>query len=97
MERNKKKFSLGELFSNESGKTSATAFCGVIICISGTLTFVLGCIDKMWITNTIDVITQSIMFVGIGAALMGVRKVVDSKNTVDPNQFQEDPNQMINS
>jgi hypothetical protein len=97
MERLKKKFSWGELFSNESGKTSSTAFCGVVICISGTLTFVLGCIDKMWVTHTIDVINQSIMFVGIGAALMGVRKVVDTKNPVDPNQYPQDPNQMINS
>jgi hypothetical protein len=49
----------------------------------------------MWITNTIDVITQSIMFVGIGATLMGVRKVVDSKNPTDP--YPQDPNQMIQS
>ena len=95
MARNISKFSWAELFSNESGKTSATAFCGVVICVSGTLTFVLGCIDKMWITNTIDVITQSIMFVGIGVTLMGVRKVVDSKNPTDP--YPQDPNQMIQS
>jgi hypothetical protein len=85
------KFSWAELFSNESGKTSATAFCGVVICISGTLTFVLGCIDKMWVTHTIDVINQSIMFVTIGAALMGVRKVVDSK--IQP-QIQQIPEQL---
>ena len=98
MERIKKKFSWGELFSNETGKTSATAFCGVVICISGTLTFVLGCIDKMWVTHTIDVINQSIMFVTIGAALMGVRKVVDSKSQPQIQQLPEQPqDQMIQS
>lgn len=81
MLRNIKEFSWAELFSNESGKTSATAFCGVVICISGTLCFVLGCIDKMYVSKTIDIITQSIVFVGIGATLMGVRKVFDSNKS----------------
>lgn len=75
------KFSWGELFSNDSGKTSGTAFVGVIICLVGTLCFLLGCIDKMWISKDIDVITQSITFVLIGASLMGLRKVVTSKPT----------------
>jgi|LakMenEpi03Aug12_release.lakeMendotaPanAssembly.Ray.scaffolds.fasta_scaffold306852_4 hypothetical protein len=98
MEKNKKKFSWSELFSNESGKTSATAFCGVVICLSGTATFVLGCVDKMWITHTIDVITQSIVFVGIGATLMGVRKIYDVKATVqDTSNNQPEDYQMINS
>lgn len=79
MLRNIKQFSWAELFSNESGKTSATAFCGVVICMCGTLCFVLGCIDKMYVSKTVDIITQSIVFVGIGATLMGVRKVYDSK------------------
>ena len=35
----------------------------------------------MWITHSIDVITQSIVLVGIGAALLGVRKVVSSKES----------------
>lgn len=81
MLRNIKEFSWAELFSNESGKTSATAFCGVVICISGTLCFVLGCVDKMYVSKTIDIITQSIVFVGIGATLMGVRKVFDSNKS----------------
>lgn len=78
------KFSLAEIFSNNDGKSSGTAFTGVIICLVGTLCFFLGCIDKMWITHTTDVITQSIVLVGIGAALLGVRKVVSSKTPSDP-------------
>ena len=90
----KNKFSFTEMFSNENGKTSGTAFCGVIICIVGTITFLMGCVDKMWITHSIDVITQSIVFVGIGATLMGVRKVFDTKKPEAETPPQEE---MINS
>jgi len=76
------KFSTAELFSNDNGKTSATAFVGVIVSLTGTLCFLLGCIDKMFFTNSIDIITQSIVIVGIGATLLGVRKVV-GKNTTN--------------
>lgn len=77
----KSKFSWAEAFSNGNGKTSGTALCGIVICFAGTLCFILGCIDKMFFTSTIDIVTQSILFVGIGAGLLGVRKVVDSKNS----------------
>ena len=73
------KFSFAELFSDQNGKTSGTSFVGIIICMVGTLCFLLGCIDKMWISKSIDVITQSITFVLIGASLMGLKKVVGSK------------------
>jgi hypothetical protein len=91
------KFSWGELFSNDSGKTSGTAFCGIIICLVGSLCFLLGCIDKMWISHSIDIITQSIVFVGIGAALMGVRKVVGQKSNDSTSTTTEPPVEQINS
>ena len=78
------KFSWAELFSeNSTGKTSGTAFTGIIICMVGTLCLLLGCIDKMWISKSIDIITQSITFVLIGASLMGLKKVMSSKNSDD--------------
>lgn len=82
---NVSKFSFHEIFSNNDGKSSGTAFVGVIVSLVGTLCFFLGCIDKMWITHTVDVITQSIVLVGIGAALLGVRKVVSSKTPSESN------------
>lgn len=75
------KFSVGELFSDQNGKTSGTSFVGILICTVGTICFLLGCIDKMWISKSIDVITQSITFVLIGASLMGLKKVVGSKSS----------------
>ena len=94
------KFSWAEMFSNDSGKTSGTAFCGIIICLVGSLCFLLGCIDKMWVSHSIDIISQSIIFVGIGAALMGVRKVVGQKSndsTSTTEQPVETPVEQINS
>ena len=95
---NVSKFSFSELFSNDSGKSSGTAFVGIIICLVGTFCFLLGCIDKMWISHSIDIITQSIVFVGIGAALMGVRKVVGQKsNDSTSSTTTEPPVEQINS
>lgn len=91
------KFSWAELFSNDNGKTSGTAFCGIIICMVGTLCFFLGCIDKMWVSKSIDIITQSIVLVGIGATLLGVRKVVGGKSSDEPTQPVEKPVEQINS
>jgi len=86
----KSKFSWSEAFSNGNGKTSGTALCGIVICFAGTFCFILGCVDKMFFTTSIDIITQSIIFVGIGAGLLGVRKVVDSKNgNTDDSQQEE--------
>ena len=95
------KFSWSELFSNDNGKTSGTGFVGVIVSLTGTLCFFLGCLDKMFFTNSVDIITQSIVLVGIGATLMGVRKVIGGKtndNQTEPpiEEPQEDYKQ-INS
>ena len=74
------KFNWAELFSNNDGKTSGSAFVGVIICLVGTLCFFMGCIDKMFLNGNADIINQSIMFVTIGVTLLGVRKIVSIKN-----------------
>lgn len=88
MKPNISKFSWAELFSNSDGKTSGSGFVGVIICLVGTLCFFLGCIDKMFVSKGIDIITQSIVFVGIGATLLGARKFMGTKIK---NQTTEEP------
>lgn len=80
------KFSWAEMFSNDNGKTSGTAFVGIIISLVGTLCFFLGCIDKMWINKSIDIITQSITLVLIGASLMGLKKWVGGSKPTDEDQ-----------
>jgi hypothetical protein len=80
-----KKFSFGEMTSNDTGKTSSTSTAGVYIIFIGGLCFLLGCIDKMFLDKSIDIINQSVMFTTIGAALLGVKNVVGSgKKTQAP-------------
>lgn len=74
-----KKFSFGEMTSNDNGKTSATSTSGVYIIFIGGLCFFLGCIDKMFLDKSIDIINQSVMFTTIGAALLGVKNVINGK------------------
>lgn len=74
------KFSFAQLTSNSDGKTSGSGTAGIYIVFIGGLCFLLGCIDKMFLDNNIDILTQSIIFVTIGATLLGYRK---SKSSVD--------------
>jgi hypothetical protein len=75
---NIQKFSFAEMTSNSSGKTSGSGTAGLYIVFIGGLTFLMGCIDKMFLNKDIDVITQSIILVGIGATLLGYRKSKDN-------------------
>ena len=81
---NIKKFSFAEMTSNSSGKTSGSGTAGLYIVFIGGLTFLIGCVDKMFLNNDIDVITQSVVLVGIGASLLGYRKSKD--NSEEPNK-----------
>lgn len=68
------KFSFAQMTSNSDGKTSGSGTMGVLIIAIGSFCFLLGCIDKIFLNKDIDVITQSIFFVGIGTSLLGYRK-----------------------
>ena len=73
------KFSFGQMTSNSDGKTSGSGTMGVLICTVGALCFFLGAVDKMFLGKTVDIMTQSIILVGIGAGLLGYRKSKASK------------------
>jgi hypothetical protein len=77
------KFSFGQLTSNSNGKTSATGTAGLYIIAVGGICFLLGCIDKMFLNQNVDIVTQSIIFVGIGAGLLGYRKSKQSNETTE--------------
>lgn len=97
---NIKKFSFGEMTSNNNGKTSATSTSGIYIIFIGGLCFLLGVVDKMFLDKSVDIINQSVMFTTIGAALLGVKNVMGAKNaevtpTDTPEPVEED--QPLNS
>lgn len=79
------KFSFAQMTSNSDGKTSGSGTMGIVICMAGTLGFIAGCVDKMFYSKTIDIMTQSIIFVGIGAGLLGYRKSKDSGISISDN------------
>jgi hypothetical protein len=85
---NMEKFSFAQLTSNSNGKTSGSGTAGLYIVFIGGICFLLGCIDKMFLDKSIDILTQSIVMVTIGAALLGYRKskdgvvVEENKSTV---------------
>jgi hypothetical protein len=97
MKVNMSKFSWAELFSNNSGKTSGSGFVGVIVSLVGTLCFLMGCLDKMFFTNSIDIITQSIILVGIGTTLLGVRKIISGEKPNETKAEEPKDDQMIQS
>jgi hypothetical protein len=77
------KFSFAQMTSNTDGKTSGSGTMGVIICTVGAITFLLGCIDKMFLGRDVDILSQTIIFTGIGAALLGYRKSRDLTGDVE--------------
>ena len=77
---NIKKFSFAEMTSNNKGKTSVTCTSGADMIGIGGICFILGCIDKMFMSNTADIINQSIMVITVGAALLGVKNITGGKN-----------------
>jgi len=75
------KFSFAQMTSNSDGKTSASGTMGVLICVVGSICFLLGSFYK---DDTI--LLQSVVFTGIGAGLLGYRKSQDPANPSDESQ-----------
>ena len=68
------KFSFAEMTSTDAGKTSGSGTVGIVISFIGGFCFLLGSIDKMFLSGTVDILTQSIVVIGIGVGLLGYRK-----------------------
>jgi hypothetical protein len=90
------KFSFAQLTSNSDGKTSASGTAGLYIVFIGGICFLLGCIDKMFLDKSVDILAQTIIFVSIGATLLGYRKSKDSGvSEIEVEETKED--QSLNS
>lgn len=83
------RFSIAQMTSNSDGKTSGSGTMGVLMCTIGTICFFMGCLDKMFINHDIDILTQTIIFTGIGAALLGYRKSLDRTEPIETENEQE--------
>lgn len=92
MEKNVSKFNWREIFSNNSGKTSGSGFSGVISILVGLIGFLSG-IVMYYLTNfsihAPEVMQSSLTLIGIGAALLGVRKIFKDKDKLEINNEPE--------
>lgn len=68
------KFSVAELFSNNSGKTSATAFMGIFFGIVSGVAFIFGCFIKDPL-----IINSSTTVIMLSSGLILGKKIVDGK------------------
>jgi len=64
-----KKFNIQEIFNDNSGKTSSTSTSGFITVVLSVICFAYSCFTKYEVG-----ITNSVVMVGIGSALLGVNK-----------------------
>jgi hypothetical protein len=85
------KFSFAQMTSNSDGKTSGSGTIGILICSIGSICFLLGSIDLMFFSKTATTLTQSIIFTGMGAGLLGYRKSQEKLLKETPEEPVEEP------
>lgn len=70
------KFSWQQMTSNSDGKTSSTGTMGCICILAGVLGFIIGAIYYIYVKDS-QIMTQSLMLIGSGTALLAYRKAHD--------------------
>lgn len=83
MPRYQEGFSFSQLTASTDGKTSASGTMGVVICSIGCLTFLLGVIDRVFFSQSQDIMMQTVVFTGLGVTLLGVKKWRDPRELSD--------------
>jgi len=70
------KFSLPEMFNDNTGKSSASAVIGVIVAFIGAISFAYCVIIK-----NLELGMQAVTVIGIGSSLLGVNKWMNTRTT----------------
>jgi len=71
-----KKIKIWDLIRNRDGKLSGSGTAGFFICTAGILAFLGAVVGWYFSLDGFDIILEkTIVFTGIGAALLGVRKL----------------------
>lgn len=80
----KGRFRFTELFNNNNGKSSGSGAAGLFIVFIGGLSFIASMVGYyLQLPNTLEVMSSIVIFIGIGATLLGVRKL--KKEPEEPN------------
>ncbi len=72
------KFSLAQMTSNSDGKTSASGVAGILCIAAGVLCFLGGAVFYLKSKDS-QIMTQSLMLIGSGSAILAYRKSKDSQ------------------
>ena len=92
MQKFSKGFSFKELTSNSNSKTSASGVAGLLIILIGALSFITGTILIVLGKDQQELLIQSIAIIYAGAALLGVRKLRNTRP-----YYNEQPDQPADS
>jgi len=90
---NKSKFSLSEIFNNSNGKTSGSAFAGILMAVTCVGAFISGIVG--WFSCTpliIEYFDKVLQLGGLAALLLGVRKassIFTKKEEAEPEKKEE--------
>lgn len=80
------KYSFGQQFSDMNGKTSNTAIIGAILCLTGSLCFLLGTISFLFLKVHIGfetVLLQSLALITLGTTLIMTKKLAPTRDTTN--------------
>ena len=70
------KFNLNETVNNKDGKTSASGVGGILIILTGILSFISGVVGLfIGVEHIIELFPYIITYIGIGGTLLGIRKL----------------------
>lgn len=71
-----KKSDIRQMMTNASdGRLSVTKVAGSLIILVGTFGFIYGIVDKSALSNTANILDESVLFTSLGAALLGIKNV----------------------
>jgi len=97
MTSKRNKFVIAELFSNSDGKTSASAFIGILVGVIGCIAFSTAIIGYIFnFPNTISIMQQSTIFIGASSALLAARKFAPGNVTPEQSESSDMVDDNIN-
>ena len=80
------KYSFGQQFSDMNGKTSNTAIIGAMLCLTGSLCFLLGTISFLFLKIHVGfetILLHSLALVTLGTTLIMTKKLAPTQDTTN--------------
>jgi hypothetical protein len=83
MKKDMNKFQWYQIFNNNDGKTSNSGVSGFYLVFIGGLCFITSMVGWMLkIPESLNVMSNILLLIGIGSGLLGVRKIFKDKSEI---------------